>query len=47
MTYDGDPGTGVWLVPIGAALMFYGVIGFARGFNQAVAGRQRKGKERK
>ena len=21
--YDGDPGLGVWLVPIGAALMFY------------------------
>ena len=24
-TYDGDPGTGVWLVPIGALLMLYGV----------------------
>jgi len=23
--YDGDPGLGVWLVPIGAALLFYGV----------------------
>ncbi len=22
-TYDGDPGTGVWLVPIGALLMLY------------------------
>src|SRR5437763_13235018 len=22
--YDGDPGLGVWLVPIGAALLFYG-----------------------
>jgi hypothetical protein len=32
VTYDGDPGTGVWLVPIGALLMLYGVIGFARGF---------------
>ncbi len=31
-TYDGDPGTGVWLVPIGAFLMLYGVIGFALGF---------------
>jgi hypothetical protein len=25
ITYDGDPGTGVWLVPIGALLMLYGV----------------------
>ncbi len=25
VTYDGDPGTGVWLVPIGALLMLYGV----------------------
>jgi hypothetical protein len=24
-TYDGDPGTAVWLVPIGALLMLYGV----------------------
>ncbi len=24
-TYDGDPGTGVWLVPLGALLMLYGV----------------------
>ena len=23
--YDGDPGLGVWLVPIGAVLLFYGV----------------------
>ena len=23
--YDGDPGLGVWLVPIGAALMFYSI----------------------
>jgi len=23
-TYDGDPGSGIWLVPIGALLMFYG-----------------------
>src|SRR5262249_45831694 len=29
LTYDGDPGTGVWLVPLGALLMLYGVIGFA------------------
>jgi len=25
VTYDGDPGSGVWLVPIGALLMLYGV----------------------
>lgn len=25
LTYDGDPGTGIWLVPIGALLMLYGV----------------------
>jgi hypothetical protein len=25
ITYDGDPGLGVWLVPIGAFLMLYGV----------------------
>ena len=31
VTYDGDPGSGVWLVPIGALFMLYGVIGFALG----------------
>jgi hypothetical protein len=25
LTYGGDPGTGVWLVPLGALLMLYGV----------------------
>ena len=25
ITYDGDPGLGVWLVPIGAALLFYSI----------------------
>ncbi len=25
LPYDGDPGSGVWLVPIGALLMLYGV----------------------
>jgi hypothetical protein len=29
VTYDGDPGSGIWLVPIGALLLLYGVIGFA------------------
>ena len=38
VTYDGDPGTGVWLVPIGALLMLYGVIGFALGFKGAAPG---------
>jgi hypothetical protein len=23
--YDGDPGLGVWLVPVGAALLFYSI----------------------
>jgi hypothetical protein len=34
VTYDGDPGTGVWLVPIGAVLMLYGVVGFAVSFKE-------------
>jgi hypothetical protein len=25
VTYDGDPGLGVWLVPVGAALLFYSI----------------------
>lgn len=29
MTYDGDPGNGIWLVPLGALLMLYGVFGCA------------------
>ena len=28
--YDGDPGLGVWLVPIGALLLFYGIARIAR-----------------
>jgi len=32
VTYDGDPGTGIWLAPIGALLMLYGVVGFTLGF---------------
>jgi hypothetical protein len=32
VTYDGDPGLGVWLVPLGALLVLYGVAGFALGF---------------
>ncbi len=42
-TYDGDPGTGVWLVPIGALFMLYAVVGFALGFKGvAPGGSQRK-----
>ena len=29
VTYDGDPGLGVWLVPIGALLLFYSIARFA------------------
>ncbi len=29
VTYDGDPGLGIWLVPIGALLLFYGIARFA------------------
>lgn len=28
VTYGGDPGLGVWLVPVGALLLFYGVARF-------------------
>ncbi len=37
-TYDGDPGTGVWLVPLGALLMLYAVAGFALGFPRGDSG---------
>ena len=36
-TYDGDPGTGVWLVPIGALFMLYGVVGFAVSLSRAAS----------
>jgi len=44
VTYDGDPGNGIWLVPIGALFMLYGVIGFALGLRTAsqVSTRRRK-----
>src|SRR5262249_24909318 len=29
MTYDGDPGNAIWLVPLDALLMLYGVLGCA------------------
>jgi len=29
VTYGGDPGLGIWLVPIAAILLFYGVLGIA------------------
>jgi len=31
-----DPGSGIWLVPIGALLMLYGVAGFACGFPRRI-----------
>lgn len=37
MTYDGDPGNGIWLVPLGALLMLYGVIGGALGLKNLSA----------
>jgi len=37
-TYDGDPGTGVWLVPIGALFMLYGVVGFAVSLSRVASG---------
>jgi hypothetical protein len=30
VTYGGDPGLGIWLVPIAALLLFYSVLRFAR-----------------
>jgi hypothetical protein len=47
VTYDGDPGTGVWLVPIGAVFMLYGVTAFALGFRHAASSAPRRGKQRK
>jgi hypothetical protein len=32
--YDGDPGLGVWLVPIGAALLFYSIARIALDLSQ-------------
>jgi hypothetical protein len=44
MTYDGDPGNGIWLVPLGALLMLYGVIGCALGLKHVREGSPRKKK---
>ncbi len=44
-TYDGDPGTGIWLVPIGALCMLYGVITFALGLKIGPAAPTRRGKK--
>ncbi len=46
VTYDGDPGSGVWLVPIGAVLMLYGVGGFALGFKSAPPNTPRQKKQK-
>ena len=35
VTYGGDPGLGIWLVPIAAVLLFYGVIRIALGLPRA------------
>lgn len=45
--YDGDPGNGIWLVPIGALLMLYGVIGFAIGLGKALEASPRQKKQKK
>jgi len=37
--YDGDPGVGVWLVPIGAALLFYGIARIALDLSRRNQGR--------
>src|SRR6266568_4988982 len=37
--YDGDPGLGVWLVPIGAALLFYGIARIALDLSRRNQGR--------
>ena len=34
VTYDGDPGLGVWLVPVGAALLFYSIARIALDFSK-------------
>jgi len=45
-TYDGDPGTGVWLVPIGALFMLYGVVGFAVTLSRVASGSSLRRPER-
>jgi hypothetical protein len=37
--YDGDPGLGVWLVPIGAALLFYSIARIALDLSRRNQGR--------
>jgi len=36
VTYGGDPGLGIWLVPIAAILLFYSVLTIALGVNRLV-----------
>jgi hypothetical protein len=36
VTYGGDPGLGIWLVPIAAILLFYSVLSIALGVSRAV-----------
>ena len=40
VTYGGDPGLGIWLVPVAAVLLFYGVLSIALNVTKLV--RQRK-----
>jgi hypothetical protein len=46
ITYDGDPGSGVWLVPLGALFMLYGVIGFALNLGKALKSSPRQKKQK-
>ena len=46
VTYDGDPGSGIWLVPIGALFMLYGVAGFALNLGKALKSAPRQKKPR-
>jgi hypothetical protein len=46
ITYDGDPGNGVWLVPFGALFMLYGVIGFALNLGKTLRSSPRQKKQK-
>jgi hypothetical protein len=41
VVYDGDPGVGVLLVPVGGLLLVYGVTGAARSLTRALRGEHR------
>ena len=46
ITYDGDPGSGVWLVPLGAVFMLYGVAGFALALSKTAESFPRQKKQK-